>query len=675
MIQSLRTVVIFGIVSSVLGGGMAWADEPGSGAQDIVVTGRGLGVGPAAAAYDVADLPRERLLASASGRIEDALGSVAGVQQFRRSDSRSANPSAQGVTLRGLGGNATSRTLVLLDGVPQADPFFGYVPLSAINPMLLSSARVIRGGGTGAFGSGAVAGTIDLASAGPAELGRAQAAALVDDRGDTDLAASLAPRLGGGFAVLSGQWNRGDGFWTTPESQRVPASVRARYRSWATGLRVAAPLTPEIELQGRVSAFDDARTLRFAGADTTSEGQDASLRLVGRGAWGFEALGYMQARDFSNVVISSTTFRKSLDQYATPSTGFGGKLELRPPVGEAHVLRLGADWRSASGTAYEASYNATTGAVTARRAIGGRNADLGLFAEDDWTLGALLLTAGVRGDRWSVANGRFRETDAVGVPTITSAYPDRAGWSLSLRGGAVVRVGGGLSLRASAYSGLRQPTLNELYRPFTVFPVRTLANPNLTNERLEGYEAGLDYAPATGVVLALTAFENRVRNAIANVTIGTNLRERRNVDAIRARGLEATLGLRHGAFSFDGSLALTDAVVRASGTSASLDGKRPAQTPRIASSATLGWHPQDGARLALTLKHVGAQWEDDLQTDLLPAATTIDAYAELPLRPGVALILRGENLGNATVITRNQGGSIDLGAPRTGWIGIRATVR
>jgi len=635
-----------------------------------VVTGRGLDLPPAAPAYDTVELPPERLRQTGSGRIEDALAAVAGFQQFRRSDSRSANPSAQGVTLRALGGNATSRTLVLLDGVPQADPFFGYVPLSAIDPASLAGARVTRGGGAGPFGAGAVAGTIELAMAGPRELGAVSGGALVDDRGDTDLSARLAPRLGEGFAVIGGQWQRGEGFWTTPASQRVPASVRAAYRSWSLGARAVAPLAADTELQARVAAFDDARVLRFAGADTASRGEDASLRIVGRGAWGFEALAYLQARNFSNVVISSTTLRKTLDQYATPSIGWGGKLELRPPVGAAHVLRLGADWRSASGTAFEASY-AASGAVTSRRAIGGRNADLGLFAEDDWTLGRLVLTGGLRADWWSLASGRFREANAAGLVTTDSAFPDRASWAVSGRGGAVLKLGGGVTLRGSAYSGIRQPTLNELYRPFTVFPVVTRANAALGNERLVGYEAGIDFAPVPAVSLSLTAFSNRVRDAIANVTIGTNLRERRNVDAIAARGVELTASLRRGDVTLDGSLAWTHARVRASGASALLDGKRPAQTPELAASATLAWRPADGRALALTLRHVGAQFEDDLETDVLPAATTIDAYAQWPLRPGLALVLRAENLADRQVVTRNQAGSIDLGAPRTVWAGVR----
>ena len=653
----------------------AQADE----GAPIVVTGHGLADTPATPAYGRQDIARDRIVASASGRIEDVLSSVAGFQQFRRSDSRAANPSAQGVTLRALGGNATSRALVLLDGVPMADPMFGYVPLSALAPERLGAIRVTRGGGSGAFGSGAVAGTIELMSADARTLGPVSGSAMVDQRGESALSATLAPQLGadgdGGFLVASARWDRGEGFWTTPAAQRVPASARARYESWSASLRAVAPLSDTVELQARVQAFDDQRTLRFAGADSTSSGQDASLRLVGRGDWQFDALAYVQARDFSNVVISATTFRKTLDQRRTPSTGLGGKVELRPPVGNAHVLRLGADWRIADGALEEEPYGGNPAAITARRRAGGRNSDIGLFAEDDWTLGPVVLTGGVGADSWTIRDGFFREVSTAGAVRRDDRFADRSGWDTTFRGGLVWRAGGGVSLRAAGYSGLRLPTLNELYRPFVVFPVETRANAALRNEDVRGFELGADYAPSDGVHLSITAFDNRVRHAIANVTIAANLRERRNVDSLRARGLELGAALRFGQVSFDGSLALTDAEMRDDTPpppgQRSLDGLRPAQTPKLAASGTLAWQPRPGWRLAATLRHVGAQFEDDLETSLLPAATTLDAFAQVPLAGGFSLVLRGENLTDEEIVTRNQGGSIDLGAPRTIWVGVR----
>lgn len=637
----------------------------------IVVTGAGLPDTPATPAYDTVVLDRETLLSTGSGRIEDALSTVAGFQQFRRSDSRSSNPSAQGVTLRALGGNASSRAQVLLDGVPMADPFFGYIPFSAIAPERLASARVTRGGGSGPFGAGALAGTFELTSADAASLGLASGQALVNDRGETETSATIAPQLGTGFAVLSGRWDRGQGFWTTPPAQRVPASVRAGYDAWSVQLRTVAPLTETIDLQARALAYRDARTLRFAGADTTMEGQDASLRLVGRGAWQFDLLGYVQARNFTNVVVSSTAFVPTLDQRNTPATGIGGKFELRPPTGEINVLRLGVDYRKSSGQLFEDAISAATGAVTQRRNAGGVNTDLGLFAENDLTLGPVTLTAGARADRYTISDGFFVARTAAGAFVSDLTYPDRSGWEGSLRGGAVARLGGGLRLRAAAYSGLRLPTLNELYRPFTVFPVVTQANANLRNERLVGFEAGLDYAPTAGLDLSLTAFDNRVKHAIANVTIGANLRQRQNIDEIRARGIEASARATLGAFDFAGSLAWTDAAARGSGTAAALDGLRPAQTPRWSASGTLGWRPTAEARVALTVRHVGSQFEDDLETDLLPPATTVDLYAEAPLTHRIAIVLRGENLTDETIVTRNQGGSMDYGAPRTFWAGVR----
>ncbi len=664
---ALRLAALIPLLAGISLPSLAVADE--AGADEIVVTGRGLEAAPAAAAYDVQAIDADRLAVAASGRLEDALSAAAGFQQFRRSDSRSSNPSAQGITLRALGGNATSRTLLLLDGVPMADPFFGYVPLSALAPERLAMARVMRGGGSGAFGAGAVAGTIDLTSAGPDQLGLFGGRALVDDRGETELSATLAPKLGAGYLVATGRWDRGQGFWTTPMDQRVPASARARYESWSTSLRAVAPLSSDIELQARVAAFNDARTLRFAGADTAASGQDASLRLVGHGAWQFDTLAYVQSRDFNNVVISARTFLPTLNQRATPSTGIGGKFELRPPVGQAHVLRLGADWRSAEGHTEEDVY--TRGKVSGQRRAGGTNRDLGLFIEDDWTLGPVILTAGARADRWSVRDGKLEE--ALGGTPTSTLYPARAGWEGSFRGGAVIKLGGGFALRGSAYTGLRQPTLNELYRTFTVFPVVTRANAALENEKLRGFEAGIDWRPTAGLSFSATAFDNKVRNAIANVTIAPNVRQRQNVGAVHAKGIELGAEAKLGAFSLSGSFAYTDAKVEAPGTA--LDGKRPAQTPRYAASATAAWRPSPHTTLALTLRHTGAQFEDDLETDTLPAATTLDAYAEMHVAGPFSLVLRGENLWDEVVVTRNSGGSIDLGTPRTLWAGVRVAFR
>lgn len=638
------------------------------GQGDIVVLGRGLALPPGTPAYGSVTIDRTRLDGDASGRVEDVLADVAGFQQFRRSDSRSANPSAQGVTLRALGGNASSRALVLLDGVPIADPFFGYIPFTALSPDRLAAVRITRGGGAGPFGSGAVAGTIELVSADRRDLSPFGGSAFYGSDDAVAVTGSVSPQLGGGFATLSGRFERGDGFYTTPPSQRIAATARARYRDWSANLRTVTPLGANGELQFRGTLFGDARTLRFAGADSSSQGQDASLRFVRHGDWQVDALAYVQARNFTNKVISATSFKLTLDQRNTPATGIGGKIELRPPVGLDHVLRLGTDLRLAHGQLYEDAY-AATGLVTTRRIAGGNETTAGLFVEDDWTIGRLVLTGGGRVDRWTIADGFITERNPVGNATLDNRYPDRSGTEATVRGGVLYHVTKAVAVRAAGYTGFRLPTLNELYRPFVVFPVTTLANADLAPERLRGMEAGFDIKPVPWASLGLTAFYNRLGGAIANVTTGPNMRQRQNVRAIVAKGVEVTAAARRGAFSLDASYAYSHARVAAPGQP--LDGMVPAQSPAHAASATLNYWRAGAPVLSATVRHIGRQYEDDLQTDVLPAATTVDALASLPIGHGARLVARAENLFDATVYTRNQAGSIDLGTPRTLWIGVR----
>ena len=174
-----------------------------------------------------------------------------------------------------------------------------------------------------------------------------------------------------------------------------------------------------------------------------------------------------------------------------------------------------------------------------------------------------------------------------------------------------------------------------------------------------------------GVYVSLTAFDNEVEHAITNVTTGANVRQRQNIDAIKAQGLELATQMAFGQFAFDGTLAYTDAEMRGSGVQAPLDGFRPAQTPEWAASGTFSWRPRDGMTIAATLRHVGLQYEDDQEDDALPAATTVDLFGQVRLIDKLSLVARVENLLDEEVITRNQGGSMDIGVPLTVWGGFR----
>ncbi|PZN93788.1 MAG: TonB-dependent receptor [Alphaproteobacteria bacterium] len=619
------------------------------------------------------------------------LKDVAGLAAFRRSDSRAANPTSQGVTLRALGGNAASRALVLLDGVPLADPFAGYIPWSAIDPATLASIRVTRGGGAGAFGAGAVAGTLELQSGGPDVLPPGSLALAGGSRDSWAASGSVTARIGGGFVTAGGRYDRGAGYVLLPPDQAGPVDIPARYRSWGASLRAVMPAGDDSEVQVAARAFDDVRFRGLELAGSTSRGADASVRVIHRGDWGVEALAYVQTRDFAarfaSIGAGRATATPTLDQYRTPATGIGGKFAIRPPVGGAHNLEIGVDARRGDGTSRE-RFRLVAGRFTRLREAGGATSALGFYVEDSWSLtDTLTLTGGARADRWRIADGRLREIDSdTGAVTLDQPAPGRDGWRGTARGGAVWKVAPVLALRAAAYTGFRLPTPNELYRPFRVGADATAANPALDLERARGVEAGFDWRPIPAARLSVTAYANELSGAISNVTLGRGpgtfpqvgfvgasgaFRQRLNLDAVVVHGIEADAGVEFGRWSAVASAAWADPRVRASGLSAGLDGLRPAVTPQFSASGTLAW---TGDRLGgnVTLRHSGAQFDDDQNLRRLPAVTTVDASARLRLFGGLSLEARAENIGDAEVVSGlSADGIIDRGQPRTLWLGLR----
>lgn len=659
---------------------------------EIVITGEGLGQVAGNAAYDMVTIDRTRLTSSASNRIEDVLRDVAGFNPFRRSDSRSAHPTSQGATLRGLGGNASSRALVVLDGVPQIDPFGGWISFTAFDPARIGQIRVTRGGGSGVYGPGALAGTIEIDSAGPNQLRPATIAIAYGSRNSVDAEALLSSTAGAGFVSLSTAYQRGDGFIPIVVSQRGPVDQPARYRQGSANARAVFPVGADTELQADMLLLRDERNRGLPGTDNASTGADASLRLVGHGRWGFEALTYLQMRQFKSGFASANATRtistRTLDQYSVPATGIGGRIELRPPIAGNLELRFGADVRFTEGQTNE-DFTYVAGVPTRRREAGGRTTNTGAFADLSWPLDdQWILTGGGRIDRWSVSDGRLRErTIATGAFVTNIDYPNRSGTETTARGGISWRPGRHWHVRSAAYLGWRLPTLNELYRPFRAGLDATAANPALAPERLKGVDGGIEWSPLPNIRFSGTFFHNVLSHAIGNITLGIGpgtfpgvgfvaaggvYRQRGNIGAIRSNGVELEGHVTDGQWRLSASYAYTDARVHGSGLSSSLDGLRPAQTPRNQASMTLGRETLGGLSLSATVRYVSDQFEDDQNSRIDRHATTFDLSGGIPISDHLALQLRAENITNALVeATVASDGTIERAIPRTLWIGLR----
>ena len=606
-------------------------------------------------------------------RVENRLRDEAGIVQFRRSDGRSAHPTSQGVTLRGLGGNASSRALVTLDGVPQADPFGAWVAWSAYDAVRLGGIVVTRGGGSGADGPGALAGTIGLHSQ---MTDGAEASLAYGNRDGWDASASVGGAVGSGQVALDGRYSRGDGFVPVAKDQRGRADRAAPYEQGGIGMRLRFDAGDRSRIEASLRGFVDRRDRGVDFTQSKVDGIDASLRFIRDPAGGAQwlALAYAQLRDFETGFASVAVDRNSAAPVLfqrVPATGLGARVEYRPAVGGANPLRLGADWRRTTGRTEEDFFFAA-GVPQRHRSAGGHSDTVGAFAE--WTSGRrdddFLWTLSGRVDRWWLGGGYRREGNIGGAPISDARFADRQGWEASGRAG-VRWNGDGVALRAAAYRGWRLPTLNELYRPFRVGAEVTLANEALKPEHLWGGEVGIDWAWAD-TSLSATLFANRLTDAIANVTLAPNLNQRQNLDAIDSKGVEVSAEQGIGPLTLRATWAYTDADVDASGAAAALDGRRPAQIAKHGGSVSLRSNGDGPLGGFATLRYIGTQNEDDLGLLRLDDALTLDAGLSWRFADGISVEARGENLFDELVPTAiSSSGIVERATPRTLWIGAR----
>jgi outer membrane receptor protein involved in Fe transport len=604
----------------------------------------------------VVSLSSAELATTAAATLDDALRQVPGFSLFRRAGSRTANPTAQGVSLRGTGASGASRAVVLVDGVPLNDPFGGWVYWSRVPRASVSNIEVLRGSASHLYGSAALGGVVNIftrkASA-PVMLLEAS----YGNQQTADASLYAAGRKNGWGASLGAETFHTDGYIIVDERERGPVDTPANSRNTAARLTLDRQLSSNASVFAGASVFGEARSNgtpfqinRTHIRQFTVGGDWQSARA---GAFALRAYGGTQVFDQNfSAVNPARSLETPTRVQRVPAQATGLSIQWSRAVLKRQTFIAGLETREVRGASDEIAYVA--GRPTSLIGAGGRERTAALFFEDILhPTPKLYVTMGARIDRWRNYNATsVTRPFAPTVPGTSVSFPDRAETAFSPHLSALYKPADNLSLYASATRSFRQPTLNELYRSFRVGDVLTLANENLRAETLTGWEAGANlHSFNQKLNLRGTFFWTGIAHPVANLTLNVQptliTRQRQNLGRTRSRGLEVEWDARaSNHWTVSGGYLFVDARVQSFPTNTALEGLFIPQVARHQLTFQTRYSRPSVLTLSFQGRASASQFDDDQNRLRLEKYFTLDAFISRSLTRKVEVFAAAENIFN-----------------------------
>jgi len=549
-------------------------------------------------------LSAETLAQQPAVTTDEALRVIGGFSLFRRSSSRTSNPTTHGVTMRGLSASGSSRGLVLFDGVPLNDGFGGWVTWTRIPVLATSSIAIDRGGQGSTFGSDALGGAIDISTR-SGDRNSAQIAAVGGSLGVAQIDGSAGGRSGQFAWFGAASWFRTDGVIPVAPESRGAVDTPADAEWWSAFFK---------------SSIGDVRhRLTFsalAGSDDRGNGTVLQRNRMEGGTAQVSYDGHYRAAGLAaRVSVSPNAFQQSFSTVAAgratevlTSTQFTDSLTTRAIVEAGRPIPKG--YVTARGTLSRASatFEEVKPASTTSRDLVDDGESVSAHAA--WNPAASVsLGAGIRRE-WRAAPDQQAAREAATVGSVTAA------WQLAPA----------FAIRGSAGTSHRWPTLNELVRNFQAGSTLTLANPDLEAEHARTADTAVAYTAARWSA-SVGGFWTEVEGAIANVTIQstpTIIRERRNTGTAVARGIEFDADARPWTSTrLRVSALFVDSRFRDS-LEPALEGKYLPQVPRTSVSASGDVRICSWLQVAAIYRWISEQFDDDRNTFELAPASQFD---------------------------------------------------
>ena len=580
----------------------------------------------------------QRLLQIPGVNLDDRLRMIPGFTLLRRTSSIAANPTTQGVSLRGIGSSGTSRTLVLWDAIPLNDPFGGWVYWTRVPPEGIERSELSRGATTSVFGDRAMGGTIHLLTPTPS-----QEHVMLQFEGGNKT--TLMP-YGSYSNLFRGRWGVTAGMraLTTDGYYIVPDSIRGSIDTPA-GVKFLAP-NMKIDWLGSKDRFsfktdvlaEERANGTAAVGNSTSIGSLSGNYTRSGSQGGLSLLSFYQTQEYRatfSAIAADRNSERVTSRQSVPAEAVGGA-GYGTWRGQGINVVGGGDFLRVSGTSRD--WLVPTG----ERIAGGEIFQRGVFGQADFTWKDFKLFLGSR-YQWT------------GLQDGSHFYSPSGGFTWGRHW---------LRLRGSAYRSFRAPTLNELYREFRAGNTVTQANPSLRPEVLAGAEVGADIV-LERMRLSVTTFRNDLTDLISNVTLSSTpalvTRQRQNVAAALSRGAEVDFRYRWSRWFFDASYLFADSRFSTR--------ERIPQVARHQGTAQLSWS-RNGTMITGGMRATDLQFEDDRNTQLLPGFVVFHIVGQQSLSHGVSLYATMENVSNREFLS-GWTPAAQIGAPRLWRVGVR----
>lgn len=607
-------------------------------------------------AASVAVLSSEDLSTTAALTVDDALRQIPGFSLFRRSGSRTANPTSQGVSLRGVGASGASRAVVLADGIPINDPFGGWVFWGRVPRQAIKRIEVVQGGASSLYGTDALGGVINLITRDARESALSFEASYGNQQ-TPNISLFAGGSLFQWAAQLSAEVFHTDGYVLVDESQRGQVDTKAGAEHKTVELTLQRLISDSGRVFVRGSIFDEEREngtpLQTNNAYMRQLSIGTDLQSVRAGAFSARAFALTEIynQDFTAVAAdrNSETFTRS---QRVPAQQVGFVSQWSRAAGSRQTLVAGVDAREVRGASDELVFIA--GNVTSTIGAGGRERTLGVFGQDIIRIAPRwILTLAARGDRWRNYDAFLSSRPLPAqAPVSVTRFADRVETAFSPRVSLLHKLTENISVSLSGYRAFRAPTLNELYRSFRVGNVLTLANEKLRAERLTGGEAGVSAAAFDRkLIVRGTFFWSELTRPIANVTLSVTpsliTRQRQNLGRTRSRGVEVEAETHiTSTITISSGYQFVDATVLRFPANVLLEGLLIPQVPRHLLTFQARYANPRRVTVAFQGRAVGSQFDDDQNQFRLNKYFTLDAFATRSLGGGVEVFGAFENLFN-----------------------------